>query len=127
MKIKGILVILIAIFISGCSNNKIICSGSELNTSYGMNIKVYATLKSNKINSLKAIMNFSSEEKYKELCSFLEKFNSIKEDKIDYKCENNKIEINNYDLIINLDGKNIKELTKKEFKEIMKIENLSCK
>lgn len=126
---KLVFVLGLCLLLSGCGNNKVVCSGSVDEQGLKVKLEVSAALKDDKVNEVSASMTFDDEKAAKQYCGLMELANSFAEDdskKIDFECSDKSIEFKDYTKLMDSDEK-IKEMTKDQFIEVMEAEKLTCK
>lgn len=126
---KLVFVLGLCLLLSGCGNNKVVCSGSVDEQGLKVKLEVSAALKDDKVNEVSASMTFDDEKAAKQYCGLMELANSFAEDdskKIDFECSGKSIEFKDYTKLMDSDEK-IKEMTKDQFIEVMEAEKLTCK
>ena len=126
---KLVFVLGLCLLLSGCGNNKVVCSGSVDEQGLKVKLEVSAALKDDKVNNVSASMTFDDEKAAKQYCGLMELANSFAEDdskKIDFECSGKSIEFKDYTKMMDSDEK-IKEMTKDQFIEVMEAEKLTCK
>ena len=126
MKKLGALLIIGTLLLTGCGN-KVVCSSTIKNDDSSAKVKIIANMKSGKVSSLSAEMNFDTEKGANIACSSIAIIsgysNSEDGKKIDYKCKDKKITIKNYDLLLNSEDDKFVGLSKDEFINRMTKEN----
>ena len=125
----GALAVVSTLVLTGCGKKTVTCSATQEDGGEKMTTEVVGTLKSNKIDSVKAKITFEKEETAKTYCSFLGLASTADDgSKIDIKCDGKSITISNYEKLDSSDK--IIGLTKDEFISKMKEsggDKVSCK
>lgn len=110
--------------LTGCGN-KVVCKGESKEDGQKVNMKVTATLKSKKVDKVKATMKFSDKKSAEEMCGLLELAKQFSSDsKIEFKCKGKTIEFSDYTAMA---GDNVKGMSKADFIKAMEAEDLTCK
>ena len=130
---KGILLGLASLFIlTGCGGNKVVCTGKMDEAGMKAEVKVTATLKSDKVSNIAADMTFDDESTAKSYCSLFELANSFaekEEDKISFECKGKTISFKDYSKMVDDDeDTKIIGMSKADFiKEMEKTDGVKCK
>ena len=130
---KGILLGLASLFIlTGCGGNKVVCTGKMNEAGMKAEMKITATIKSDKVSKIAAEMTFDDEKTAKSMCGLLELGNSFaekEEDKVPFDCKGKTISFTDYSKMADSDeDTKIIGMSKADFiKEMEKEDGVKCK
>lgn len=124
---KKIIILLIMISLVGCTNkNEIICTKKFDQSGVIFTQKIIGILENNKIKQVKTTLDFANKNEALSYCEALDNYNLYLTNKIDYKCDNKKITIENYE-VLNETDTSIIDITKEDFVNYFKEDNFACK
>ena len=119
--------------VSGCGSNKnqVVCTGTQEEDGYKVDMKIEASIKDDKVSSVSATMAVDNEDMAKTLCGFLGLAKSMAEEdstKIDYECKGKEIKIKNFDAMESTEENQVIGMSKADFIKAMEEEDgVTCK